>query len=217
MEWWLTLSVVLGTVAAMLAIAGALITFVKKVRQWAIAWLRSILPPLPDEVGAAQAWPPEESVTKEALTYTDITHAVSSLAETIRTPIPDLLVGVDRGGAVVAGLLAKKLRHIRPNLPIAVMHRHYAGGEDYHFEAPSDVQGKRVCVVDDAFRTGESMVKARECLEKGGANVVATAVLVMVSDAKAHAGFVAKVIEGVRSVYHTSNSKIGLPWDLEPL
>lgn len=228
--WWEIARDVLAAAAALVGVLSVLVALlsrlVKRLRGRLLPGLgkivyRLLVPPeqrrplgeeerVPGE--GQEPFPREKPVTRD-LTYVDVAQAVAELAGEVRHYQPDVLGAVDRGGAVVAGLLAKKLKQVREILPIVVVQRRETpSGPDY--EVTGDVGGKRLVLVDDAFRTGAAMTLARErVLEKGARHIKMVVILL---ERRERRRGTAATASDVLAVYHTDRLNVNLPWDVEP-
>ncbi len=90
---------------------------------------------------------------------------------------PDAVVGIARGGVFVGGALAGALSC--DFFPVRIERRRR---DVEPLEAATELpelRGKRVLVVDDVSRTGQTLARARALARKAGAREVRTAVLVV--------------------------------------
>ncbi|HWG98086.1 MAG TPA: BTAD domain-containing putative transcriptional regulator [Pilimelia sp.] len=97
-------------------------------------------------------------------------------AKAIQDWRPDLIVGINRGGSIVGGMICKHLRLCRV-LPVLILwrtdghgHREYyvAAGPPREADHPDDDPDtvQRILLTDDAFRTGTHVKWARQELQK---------------------------------------------------
>lgn len=99
---------------------------------------------------------------------------------------PDVIVGIESGGAFIANFVAKCLgvqdvSYVRvesyspifDSTVLAFMTR-FLRRARLTLRGDLDVKGKRVLLVDDQVYTGKSLQAARECLEQAGAATVKT-------------------------------------------
>jgi hypoxanthine phosphoribosyltransferase len=96
--------------------------------------------------------------TSARLTYDEVTAGVAFMATAARSWWPERIVGINRGGAIVGGLLAKALgiRHI------GIIDLIADGAALLAVERPScDDQLERVLVVDEANRSGRHLECAK--------------------------------------------------------
>ena len=82
--------------------------------------------------------------------------------------IPDIIVGIVRGGLVPARLLSSELR-VKDMYALTVKRV----GEERNVTSDilEDISGKKVLLVEDMLETGKSLIVAKEYLEKKGAEV----------------------------------------------
>jgi adenine/guanine phosphoribosyltransferase-like PRPP-binding protein len=107
---------------------------------------------------------------------------IAAAAEALSDPLAairhDLLVTVAWGGLPITRALAERL-----DRPYRIAHRkepgsplHWAAGE------ASDCTGRRVIVVDDWMRTGQTLAATRRLLRQSAARIVAAAAICIVGD-----------------------------------
>lgn len=157
----------------------------------------------------------------DTLTWADADYAMKSLAEEVAGFRPNVVVGIDRGGAIVAGVLAKHLR-----LPVSTI----ASNPRWMLSSPEGsldeaiktefAQGRafqRILIVDDALRFGTTMRRAVEVLRRlRPDSEIRTAVLLCLS---ASAGPTGRDRLGPHKanpdylVYTTTRQDVRLPWD----
>jgi len=113
--------------------------------------------------------------------------ALNRLTETLRTYKPDVLVGIESRGFLVAAPLADRLGtgfimvRKRGKLPGEIIRHSYDleyGQDVVEIQADAIKPGQRVVVLDDLLATGGTMSAAVTLLEKVGANVVAIGCLI---------------------------------------
>lgn len=152
---------------------------------------------------------PSQLVEKNALEYKDIPRAIELLAEKIRLKHPDIILGVDMGGAIVGGALAKYLR-----IPIRLLHRTKSKEICSDFDA-SEVNGKIVVLVDDASRTGRTIEKAKRYVNKHFSPQDLIVAVVLVTKTKYRIHKETTPLELVNCyVYLTSRTDVKMPWDM---
>jgi ethanolamine utilization protein EutA (predicted chaperonin) len=132
----------IGVISGILAIVGAIVALGKR---YAIPYLRKQI---------YQPIDPSQPVRKNALCYKDVPNAIALVDEKIRVKHPDVILGIDRGGAIVGGLLAKRLR-----IPIRLLYRIKSDEGFYSDFGTSELDGKIVVLVDDASRRGALLKK----------------------------------------------------------
>ena len=113
--------------------------------------------------------------------------AIDELAEAVRPHKPDLLVGIESRGFLVAAPLAQALgigfimvrKHGKlPGDKIAHSYNLEYGTDTIEVQADAVKPGQRVVVLDDLLATGGTMVAAINLLRQVGADVRAAAFLV---------------------------------------
>jgi xanthine phosphoribosyltransferase len=227
--WWEIARDVLAAAAALVAVVGFLAAVLsrlvnrlrrkvlpavgEKVYKWLVPPEGRRLVEKSEPVGHVEPLPPGELVTRD-LTYIDVEEAVAKLAEQIRHYEPDVLAAVDRGGAIVAGLIAKKLKKVREIVAIVSIQRRETP-TPVAYGLAGDVAGKRVALIDDAFRTGEAMTLAKKCVEEKGAGDVKMAVILLEKRQRRKGS--AATASQVTAVYHTEMLNVEFPWDVHPL
>lgn len=111
-------------------------------------------------------------LSKQYINWTDIEKLVSHLLEQLATDYDNILV-ITRGGMVPACLISEKT-NIRNIMVAAVM---FYNGENrlaekplfMQFPADSQVQNRKILVVDDVWDTGSTIVAVRERLREAQA------------------------------------------------
>jgi len=82
--------------------------------------------------------------------------------------LPDVIVGIVRGGLVPARLLSSELR-VKDMYALTV--KKVGGERKVTSDIIEDISGKRILLVEDMLETGKSLIAAKEYLEKKGAEV----------------------------------------------
>jgi adenine phosphoribosyltransferase len=131
------------------------------------------------------------------LAHADAWHAtVERLAEAVKPHRPDLLVGIESRGFLVAAPLALTLGcgfvmvRKRGKLPGATISYSYEleyGSDTVEVQSDIITRGQRVVVLDDLLATGGTMAAAIELLRKVGADVRAAAFIIELSFLKGRA------------------------------
>lgn len=115
-------------------------------------------------------------------TWQDIMQATQSLADQIATEgIPELIVGIPRGGMVIATILAELMNRDLLALYVSRRENGCEVREDPVVKCaiPAElIHGKSVLLVDEITVTGRTMETARMLLEELGATELRTCVLV---------------------------------------
>lgn len=142
------------------------------------------------------------------LTYDEVVAGVADLIAAAREWKPDRIVGINRGGAIVGGMIAKALglRYVA----IVAMVSEGAGLRVVERPSP-DEQVSRALLVDEANRTGRhALVAQHELASLYPAAEVRVAALVDV-------GFVTNDDESRTTdlVAYTTRIEVGFPWDPE--
>ncbi|HUK60213.1 MAG TPA: adenine phosphoribosyltransferase [Stellaceae bacterium] len=115
---------------------------------------------------------------------------VHQLADALRPHKPELLVGIESRGFLVAAPLAYSLNcgfvmvRKRGKLPGATVPYTYDleyGTDTIEIQSDAIQSGKRVAVLDDLLATGGTMSAAIELCRKVGGNVVASACIIELS------------------------------------
>lgn len=113
--------------------------------------------------------------------------AIERMAETVRRHEPDLLVGIESRGFLVAAPLALALGcgftmvRKRGKLPGEVISHHYDleyGSDVIEIQSDALKPGQRVVVLDDLLATGGTMNAAIHLLRRMGADVRAAGFLI---------------------------------------
>ncbi|HIJ61593.1 MAG TPA: adenine phosphoribosyltransferase [Rhodospirillaceae bacterium] len=109
------------------------------------------------------------------------------LANAVRAEQPDLLVGIESRGFLVAAPLALKLgcgfimARKRGKLPGKTVRHEYAleyGSDIIEIQEDAPIKGRRVVVLDDLLATGGTMNAAIHLLRRMGAEVVGAACII---------------------------------------
>ncbi len=112
---------------------------------------------------------------------------VDALADIVRRHEPDLLVGIESRGFLVAAPLAMRLgcgftmvrkQNKLPGATIAHTYDLEYGTDTVEIQADAIAPGQRVVVVDDLLATGGTMAAAISLLRKVGADVRAAACII---------------------------------------
>lgn len=154
---------------------------------------------------------PLKPVKKDALEYKDIPNAIALLTNKICSKHPDIILGIERGGAIVGGILAKQFR-----IPIRLLYRKESEEYFYSDFDKSDIDGKVVILVDDVSRTGRSFENAINYVKKCFNPKCLIVVALLITKTEYH---IHKEIDPSSLVdhyaYFTSRTDIKLPWDKE--
>jgi hypoxanthine phosphoribosyltransferase len=151
------------------------------------------------------------------LSIVDVQRAMQRMVEDARQYQPDCIVGINRGGAIVGGWLAKQLGAKVPVIVIANSDEPPGKRVIPQFSQDAALSGK-IYLVDDAQRKGEHMREASDYLTAKYPNIqVRRAVLLQMSIP--HPGFEAKAFRATRSEFNgffTHDANVVLPWDEAP-
>jgi hypoxanthine phosphoribosyltransferase len=155
------------------------------------------------------------SIHVKSLSYADVQRGIGLLVADARQFGPDIILGINRGGAIVGGCIAKGL-----GLPwVYLLHvdcdRDLGGRVMENRLSESPLEG-RVLLVDDAMRKGEHMREASEYILKKYSGVVLRR-SVLLKMAVPHLGAERKTFrnESVdKAAFETENASLVLPWDV---
>ena len=187
----------IGVISGILAIGGVTITLCNK---YLIPyWKKKIYEPID----------PLQPIKKDALEYKDVPNAITLLTEKISSKHPDVMLGVERGGAIVGGILAKHF-----HVPIRLLCR--TESEEWFrsdFDS-SELDGKVVVLVDDVSRTGRSLEKAIS-YAKNHFNpkcLIVVALLITKTEYHIHKEIDPSVLVDYFA-YFTTRTDVKLPWE----
>ena len=130
-------------------------------------------------------------------------HTVDLLAVALRQYDPDLLIGIESRGFLVAAPLALQLNcgfaMVRkegklPGATIPYTYEKEYGPDTVEIQADAIQPGQRVIVLDDLLATGGTAVAAVSLLRQVGADVVAAAFIIELTDLRGRAGLPVPVI-----------------------
>lgn len=189
----------IGVISGILAIGGVAIVLLNK---YLIPyWRKTIFEPID----------PLKPVKKDALDYKDIPGAIALLTQKICSKHPDIMLGVERGGAIVGGILAKQF-----HVPIRLLYRNdseewFCSDFDH-----SDVDGKIVILVDDVSRTGRSLEKAINYVKNhfNPKCLIVVALLITKTEHHIHKEIDSSSLTDYFA-YFTTRADIKLPWEKE--
>ena len=150
---------------------------------------------------------PEKPVTTDEMEYKDVQLAITRLVDLLRPRRPDIVLGVDRGGAITGGILAKQL-----GIPIRHLYR-LADGEGFSSGYDvSELKNKVVVLVDDCSRTGRTLSQAVTYVRSHpGLKEFITVVALFTPPARR--GRESRTIPDYYA-YHTNRVDIKMPWDV---
>ena len=90
--------------------------------------------------------------------------------------VPDLIIGIARGGVIPAVLLSKRL-NVKDMYVLKV--RKEGGERRVMAEIFTDVSKKKVLLIEDMLETGKSMIVAKQYLEENGATAITACLYIM--------------------------------------
>ena len=161
----------------------------------------------------------------DALTWSDAEYAMSMLADRMSTFGFDLIIGIDRGGAIVAGVLAKHLRVCMSTMassPRWMISDPEGSLDDGIKKQPlqgSNSKKLNILLVDDACRSGDTMRRAVEVLRRlRGDCEIRTAVILLVlfeAGPKSRDRLGGGKQNPDYHFYSTKRNGVLLPWDLQ--
>jgi hypoxanthine phosphoribosyltransferase len=140
---------------------------------------------------------------------------------------PDLIVGINRGGAIVGGMISRRFDYVRV-LPVLVLWTTDENGQrDYYVAVPppreanhpDDDPGtvRSILLTDEAFRTGTHVKHARKALEETFPNAdIRVATLISVRQDVSHGGMGPGRGEVGGPTYYgqrVGSQNFELPWD----
>jgi hypoxanthine phosphoribosyltransferase len=157
---------------------------------------------------------PSKNVERDNLSVIDVSRAMKRMVEDARNYQPNYIVGINRGGAIVGGWLAKKLQMEAPILLTVNSDEPKGRRVVARLERSSLLIGK-IYLVDDAQRKGEHMREASAYLNNKHPGVEIRRAVLLQMDVP-HQGPESVAFRGTRSEfvgYSTTNGSVVLPWD----
>ncbi len=156
---------------------------------------------------------PAKLVTKRSLGYRDVALGLEAIIRDASNFNPDAIYGINRGGAIVGGIVAKALG--LPQVFILAVNCDMPSRKVEEQRKGKAAPGKRLLVIDDAMRKGEHMREAAAYLKSNYPGVELRRI-VLLKVAVAHPG-PEKVAFSERSVeccpFVAKDSTVMLPWD----
>jgi hypoxanthine phosphoribosyltransferase len=157
---------------------------------------------------------PTLPVGKEGLSLDDIRTAIEILSTDAQAFAPDFIYGINRGGAIVGGFIAKQLKI--PHVYLLTVNcdrspEHRVVEHRAHRKPPSG----KVLLVDDAKRKGEHMREAAAFLTSRYKGIALRRVAVLELRVP-HQGPEKTVFRDDqidRSAFFTNDASVMLPWD----
>ncbi len=124
-----------------------------------------------------------------SLSWSEVEECTSDLAESIKQAyIPESILAVLKGGAVIGALLADRLKISRLYTIGVRSYRHVAskGSIEVYQQPPEEsISGRRVLVVDDIVDTGQTLTAIHSILKQYKPSILKTASLLL----KEHSGY----------------------------
>jgi hypoxanthine phosphoribosyltransferase len=192
--------------AGLIGVVAGLITIVIALGS-VYAWVRThaLILPIHD---------PAKPVRGDNLSVVDVSKAMQRMVEDARQYRPDLVVGINRGGAIVGGWLAKQLELDPPALLIVNSDQPPNCRVTPCLSDAGKLTG-RIYLVDDAQRKGEHMREAAAYLT-GTQTVSEIRRAVLLQMKVLHMGPEAKAFRYTAADFagfSTSDANVVLPWD----
>ena len=165
-----------------------------------------------------EPWPRNELVDKKILSYVDVEYAINELIRDIKSRnfLPDIIMGIDRGGAIVGGMIAKSLKRplttisSSPDWTISDTMSSLDDGVKHLGKQRTEVDNnKKILLIDDTCRTGDTLNSAYKMVkEKCNFELKHATILNEVRMRQ-------KPIIPDFFVYETIRADILMPWDKE--
>lgn len=157
---------------------------------------------------------PAKPVLKNVLTYDDVHQGIELLLAQARVFNPDYIYAINRGGAIVGGMLAKRLD--MPLVYILEVRKDAKPQVVDHGKPAQGLKDRRILLVDDSVRTGTRMELASRYILKHieKKNLMKMALLNVSIE---HPGRLTAEYQPVvdKYAYFTHSGKVFLPWDSE--
>jgi hypoxanthine phosphoribosyltransferase len=157
---------------------------------------------------------PHKNVEQDSLSVIDVARAMKQMAEDARLYRPDYIVGINRGGAIVGGWLAKQLQMEAPVLLLVNADQPPGRRVEARLGRSGQLAGK-IYLVDDAQRKGEHMREAVTYLNAKHPGVEIRRAVVLQMQVQ-HQGPETVAFRATRSEFAgflTANGNVALPWD----
>jgi len=157
---------------------------------------------------------PNKNVEQDSLSVIDVADAMKRMAEDAERYQPDYIVGINRGGAIVGGWLAKQLQMEAPILLIVNADKPQDRRVVARLGRGGQLTGK-IYLVDDAQRKGEHMREAVAYLNDKHPGLEIRRAVVLQMDVT-HQGPESVAFRATRSEFRgflTTNGSVALPWD----
>jgi hypoxanthine phosphoribosyltransferase len=157
---------------------------------------------------------PQKNIERDNLSVIDVARAMKRMAEDANRYKPDHIVGINRGGAIVGGWLAKQLQMEVPILLVVNSDEPQGRRVAPRLGRNGQLAG-RIYLVDDAQRKGEHMREAFAYLSSKHPGVEIRRAILLQMDVP-HQGPEAVAFRATPSEfvgYSTTNGSVVLPWD----
>lgn len=155
---------------------------------------------------------PQKPVEKERLSWLDVSCGLEKFLKEMKDFKPEVIFGINRGGAILGGLIAKKL-HIQQVFILDVDQKRPTEQMVIEHRQPQTPLSGNVLLVDDARRTGESMKVASDYLLTCYKDIdLRRGVLLRIDITRVGLGSRSPTPIDYYS-FHTSNGNVKLPWD----
>jgi hypoxanthine phosphoribosyltransferase len=180
---------------------------------------------------------PEPLIKNETLSYADIEHGLSILVDYTREYGPNFIFGINRGGAIVGGMLLKQLddgdktKNLVPNIillhvnkdtqPHVIEQRHDAAAplkypHPLTMEDLSNTSTRaKALLVDDIGKTGSHMTLAYEHLKQHHPSLEVKRMVMLRTDIHARGPYSHDKLNPHYDIFpfFTHNNAVLLPWD----
>jgi hypoxanthine phosphoribosyltransferase len=175
---------------------------------------------------------PEALYKDQTLSYAEIEQGLSILVKYAKHFNPNFIFGINRGGAIVGGLLAKQLvdqdeqTNLRPNIilldvnnesdPPVIEQRHDAAAPLKYYRRPLEPSSvkrpAKALLVDDMGKTGSSMTLAYKYLKEHHPCLEVKRVVMLRAEMHAQGPY-AQSPEYEMFPFWTDKASVLLPWD----
>lgn len=207
------LSNVTKIIATLFGVVGSIAAFLNKkakIKQWI----------------ASRMFPPHDpnKPMSNDLSYMDVKNGCEILQNKIVEGFFSdyYIVALDRGGAIIGGIMAKKYFDPRSaDKWYRLRHMHIDGNKQVHCDFDvTELNHKKVILIDDATRTGDTLKKAhdellKKCKKKKVDVEIECAVLLRnKSDKQDRDAEENKFIKRIIYAYYSQGKDLWLPWDV---
>lgn len=161
-----------------------------------------------------EPWHRKELLVKRILSYVDVEYSIDELIKEIIGFSPDIIIGIDRGGAIVGGMLAKYLERPLTTMSSSdkwTISKSILSSLDDGIKDSEEGAKKisKILLVDDACRTGATLKKAYNTLKAIPGYELKTATIL---NEERELG-PSKVCKPNFYVYKTEQANVRMPWD----